>query len=59
MLAKEVLGMGLGPQGIQCARLGCGDTDTKPTEIAGSGGAAYILYLCKKHREEIERKGCL
>lgn len=37
-----------------CARVGCGDTNTKPVKIAGLGGKAYVLNLCAKHREDLD-----
>jgi len=40
--------------GHLCQKLGCGDTKTEPAYMAGPGGRAYRLYLCKRHKQELE-----
>lgn len=46
--------MVIGPTGRKCARVGCGDTNTKPTKVAGRGGKAYTLWLCLTHRGDLD-----
>jgi len=43
--------------GMLCSRVGCGDTNTKETNVAGHAGRAYQIYLCDKHQKEIQDQG--